>query len=255
MYPILLDIGGFELRTYGALGALAFLLGSLLGLRWADRRGWSREAVVDLIFWSALAAIAGARLLFLLQNPGSFSLWSVFNLRSGGMVFYGAPLLGVPVLLAVARRNQLPVLGVLDGMGRFGPLAHGISRLGCLGAGCCFGAHTDLPWAVTYHDPAGAAPLEVPLHPTQLYEAAGLFLLAGLTAWLERRQRFAGQLGLTWLGGYAVLRAVVETTRGDAERGFIGPLSTSQAISAAVLAAVAVAWLALARLTTSPPAT
>jgi phosphatidylglycerol:prolipoprotein diacylglycerol transferase len=243
VHPILLDLGGFELRTYGALGALAFLLACFLGLRWAARRGWEREAVVDVIFWSSLAAIAGARLLFLAQNPGSFSPFALFNLRSGGMVFYGAPLLGVPVLLAMARRRGLPLLGVLDGMGRFGPLAHGISRLGCLGAGCCYGAPTELPWAITFHDPLGAAPLDVPLHPTQLYEAAGLFALAGLTAWVERRQRFAGEVGLTWLGGYAVLRSLVELTRGDADRGFLGPLSTSQAISAVVLLAVlATGW-------------
>ncbi|HMV68004.1 MAG TPA: prolipoprotein diacylglyceryl transferase, partial [Myxococcota bacterium] len=147
MHPVLVDLGGFELRSYGALGAIGFLLAALLAIRWGERRGWSRDAVTDVIFWSSIAGIAGARLVFLLQNPGSFSPWALFDLRSGGMVFYGAPLLGLPVLLAAARRHDLPLTGVLDGAGRFAPLAHAISRVGCFAAGCCYGAPTDLPWA------------------------------------------------------------------------------------------------------------
>lgn len=247
MHPVLLHIGSFELRTYGALGALAFLMSSLLILRYGDRRGWSRDAVVDLLFWSALSAIAGARLMFAVQNPGTITPARLFDLRSGGMVYYGAPLLGVPVFLALSRRKGLPVLGLFDCLGIFAPLAHAVARVGCFGAGCCYGAPTSVPWAVTYTDPLTSAPHGVPVHPVQLYESLGLLGISALAAWLDGRGGFAGRTGLVWLGGYALLRMGVEAFRGDADRGFVGPLSTSQAIATGVLLVVAIAWVALSR--------
>lgn len=245
MHPILLHVGSFELHSYGAFGALGFLVGAFFGLRFTDREGIDRDAMIDVIFWSSIAAIVGARALFILQNPDVFpspSAW--FNLRTGGMVFYGAPLLGLPVLVGLLWRHQLPAWRVLDGFGIWLPLAHAFSRVGCVLAGCCFGRPTDLPWAVTYDHPRSLGPLDVAVHPVQLYEAAGLVLISTIAARLDPKRRFDGQTFLTWVGGYAVLRFFTETLRGDPDRGTIGPLSTSQAISVAALVLVAalVAW-------------
>ena len=71
-----------------------------------------------------------------------------------------------------------------------------------------------------------------PLHPVQLYEAAGELLLFFALSLLGRRKRWDGQVLVAYLLGYAVLRFVVELFRGDAARKFvIGALSTSQAIA------------------------
>jgi phosphatidylglycerol:prolipoprotein diacylglycerol transferase len=244
---VLVELGGFELRSYGAFGALGFLVATFLGLRYAARRGWSRDAVIDLIFWSSLAGILGARLLYLAQNPGSFSLLHVFDLRTGGMVFYGGPMLGVPVFLAVARWRALPVAGVLDGLGIFAPLAHAFARVGCVLAGCCYGAPTELPWGIVYDHPLSLAPQHVAVHPVQLYESAGLLGISALAAWWDGRKAWDGQTGLMWLGGYAGLRFFLEVFRGDPERYFVGPLSTSQAIALGVGGLVAVVWTVISR--------
>jgi phosphatidylglycerol:prolipoprotein diacylglycerol transferase len=125
-------------------------------------------------------------------------------------------------------------------------LGHIVGRLGCLFAGCCYGEPTSLPWGITFTDPFAAAnvgtPLNVPLHPTQLYEAGAEALILGLLLATERRGRsFPGRTFWLYMLLYAVSRYVIEIFRGD-PRGTVGIFSTSQFISV-VLAPLAVVML------------
>ena len=85
----------------------------------------------------------------------------------------------------------------------------------------------------------------LPVHATQLYEAAGCFVLAMLL-WrlVYPRRRYDGQVSLAFLAGYAVLRFVLEFWRDDDRGGFIG-LSTSQWIGVAIIGVV---WAASKKL-------
>lgn len=250
MHPVLIELGDFPIHTYGAAGAVGFLLLVYLLLKDAKREGWSKDGVIDVIFWSAVAAILGARAFFVIQTP---ELWgnplSWIDLRSGGSVFYGAPLVGLPVMVLVARRHKLPLARFADSVGRALPLGHALARLGCLGAGCCYGVPTTLPWAVRYTHPQSVGPADVAVHPVQAYEAAGLFLLSFLLTLRLANRRFDGEVLVLYLGGYGALRILTETFRGDAERGFfleaqLGPLiSTSQAIGGAMMLFAVIAWL------------
>jgi len=115
-------------------------------------------------------------------------------------------------------------------------LGHVIGRFGCLLAGCCYGKPTNVAWAVTFTDPAAnfnvGTPLNVPLHPTQLYEsAAGLIILVALLILEKRPGHFAGRTFWSFAFLYAVLRFIIEFFRGD-DRGMVfNVLSTSQFIS------------------------
>lgn len=245
MHPVLIDTGSFQLHTYGALAALGFLVVVFFALRAANDKGWERERIIDVIFYSALAAIVGARAFFFLQNPETIAnAWSLVDMRQGGMVFYGAPLLGIPVGVALLHRYGLPVWDVADSFARTLPLAHGMSRVGCFAAGCCYGAASDVSWAVSYDHPLSAAPHGIAMHPVQLYEATGLFLLSAVLFALEQRKRFYGQVLVAYLGSYALLRLGIELFRGDPERRFVLPqlfgelISTSQGVSLALLMVV-----------------
>lgn len=253
MHPVLIDLGGFELHSYGILGAVAFLAVSFAALRRARGLGWPQDSVVDVIFWAAVAALVGSRALWVAQNPGAIrSLVDAVNLRVGGLVFYGA-FAGLPVGAWVARRRGLPVLHVADVFAPLLAAGHAISRVGCFLAGCCYGRAFDGPWRVVFTDPRSVAPHDVGLHPVQLYEAAGLAALAGLVLAVRARAPGPGRASLAYVGGYAVLRSVTEVFRGDADRYFVleawlGPtVSTSQAIAAGLLVAVAVAARRLPR--------
>ena len=114
------------------------------------------------------------------------------------------------------------------------PLVHGIGRIGCFCAGCCYGMPTDSPIGVVY--PAGGlAPAGVPLIPVQLFEAAGDFVLCLLLC-LPLYHRYGRRLAV-YLLGYGCLRFTTECFRGDAARGLAGPLSGAQWISLACIAA------------------
>jgi phosphatidylglycerol:prolipoprotein diacylglycerol transferase len=112
-----------------------------------------------------------------------------------------------------ARSKKAALWKVADVIAPSIALGHVFGRFGCLMTGCCYGRPTNLPWAI--HFPMEHWTHGVGVHPTQIYEAllnAALYL--GLMA-LYRRKRFDGQIFAAYLIGYAVLRAVVESFRGD----------------------------------------
>jgi len=104
-------------------------------------------------------------------------------------------------------------------------------RIGCFLAGCCYGKETSVGWAVVFTNPDSLARLNVPLHPTQLYEAADGLVLFFLLSWMERRKSFDGQIFWLFVLLYSITRFFVEIFRGD-PRGFLftDVLSTSQAV-------------------------
>lgn len=260
MYPILFEIGGFPIHAYGALGALGFLVGCAIVLWRFHTLGRDVNRVTDVIFWGALAALLGSRLVFVLQNPGSVhSIGEFFNLRSGGLVFYGAFLTGPPVALALLRRGGLPLLEAWDVFATGLPVAHALSRVGCFAAGCCYGSPWDGPLAVTYPADNPLTPHDGPVHAVQLYEAGALLLIGAATnLWFPRRQ-WDGQVLATYLILYAVARALLETVRGDLARGFFleawlgQTLTFSQGVSAVFVVAATALVVARSR-ALGPPA-
>jgi phosphatidylglycerol:prolipoprotein diacylglycerol transferase len=135
----------------------------------------------------------------------------------------------------------MPVAGTLDCFAPGVELGHAIGRFGCLAAGCCWGQSCDRSWAVTFTNPDAqrmvGVPLGVPLHPTQLYEAALGIIVFAILWRLANRPHAAGAI----LGWYLVLssaaRFAVEFFRHhDQANPFGGPLSTQQWVSLGLLA-------------------
>ena len=161
-------------------------------------------------------------------------------------MFYGGLLVAVTVALLYIRKVGLPLWTTCDVFAPGIALGHVIGRFGCLFAGCCFGKPTNVPWAITFTSPFANAnvgtPLNVPLHPTQLYEAGAIFvILVFLLATEKLGRKFAGRTFWVYVLLYAIARYIIEYYRGD-ERGAVGPFSTSQFISL-ILAPLAVAML------------
>src|ERR1035438_9824628 len=156
MLPRLFQIGSFSQSTYGVLVALAFLVALSVIARLARRAGLNSDAVVNLGILCGLSAIVGAKIMmFLVDIP--------YYVRNPGEIFSMASLQAADVFAP----------GIA--------LGHGIGRLGCFAAGCCWGRPTKLPWGVTFTNPLAeqlvGVPLGIRLHPTQLYESAAEFLI------------------------------------------------------------------------------
>jgi phosphatidylglycerol:prolipoprotein diacylglycerol transferase len=240
------QIGPMTLHTYGVLLAVAFLAGLWVAARQARRDGLDSARITDMAIYVLIGGLLGAKLLLLIvewpyymKNPRD--IWSL--VQSGG-VFYGGLLGALPVAFWYARRHQLDGWRTADVLAPGVAIGQCLGRLGCFAAGCCYGRPTSVRWAVRFHDEYAArevgTPLDVPLHPTQLYEsAAALLIFLGLL-WLARHKRFQGQIALAYVALYAVVRFVIEYYRGDAARGtvFGGALSTSQFIAILMVLAV-----------------
>src|SRR5215467_5112174 len=254
MYPRLLELpwrvpyfGTVTVYTYGVLLAAAYLLGLQLALTRAKARGLDSTRVMDLGIYIIISALVGAKLLLLVTDFQTFrsNPAELLTLARSGGVFYGGLIVAVTVALLYIKRVGLPLWTTCDVFAPGIALGHVIGRLGCFFAGCCFGKPTNVPWAITFTNPFAAAnvgtPLNVPLHPTQLYEAgAELLILVFLLATEKSGRKFAGRTFWLYMLLYAISRYIIEFYRGD-ERGTVGPFSTSQFISL-LLAPLAV-WM------------
>ena len=237
MYP---EIFGSWLHTYGVLVALAFMLGLWVTGRLARAAGLNYDNVINLGVYCGLAALLGAKLmLFLVDAPYYFAhpaeIFTLSSLRAGG-VFYGGFLLALVVAGWYMRRTRLPLRKTADVFAPGIALGHGIGRLGCFSAGCCWGVECHLPWAVKFTNPAAnefvGVPLNTPLHPTQLYEAFAEFLIFTLLYIKVRKSHSPGDVISLYMILYGFTRFVVEFYRYHEQGNLMGgPFDTSQWIS------------------------
>jgi phosphatidylglycerol---prolipoprotein diacylglyceryl transferase len=241
MYPEIFHLS--FLHTYGVLVALAFLAALWMTSRLARGAGMNAEDVTNLGIYCALAAIAGAKLMMFVvdipyyrQHPGEF--FSLATLQAGG-VFYGGLIAALAVAWYYMRKVRLPLLKTADVFAPGIALGHGIGRLGCFSAGCCWGVECHLPWSATFTNPVAnqlvGVPLGIPLHPTQLYESFAEFLIFGVLYWRVRKPHPAGATIGLYLMLYSTARFMVEFFRYHEQANpFGGPLDASQWISLAL---------------------
>ena len=273
MRPVLFSVHAFgqqlAVHTYGVAIAAGFLVAIFVATRTAARTGEDPDQVRDLCFWLLVSSLVGARLLFIVTNVPDYvrlcreehDCWRAFEIWEGGLVFYGGFFGALAAGWWFMRRHKMRFWRVADLLAPSVALGHFFGRLGCFAAGCCWGSEAH---GVARHFAArfgegslalqdylarGALPpnaqLTPPLHPVQLYEAAGELVLFVALSLLGRRKRWDGQVLCAYLAGYALLRFCVELFRGDAVRKFVlGPISTSQAIALVVLpvALAVAAW-------------
>lgn len=246
MYPKLIEIGGFYLPTYGVLVALGFLAGLWVSVKLARRKQLPSDTITNLAVYVALAGMLGAKILMILFDWREYSaqpgrIFSFETLQAAG-VYQGGVILALLTAVLYTRRQKLPFLLTADVFAPGLALGHGIGRLGCLAAGCCWGVQCDLPWAITFHDPAAFAltgvPLEVPLHPSQIYESLTEFGLFGFLYWRFPKVAGSGQIVGLFLLLSSAARFGIEFTRFH-EQGLVAGLSITQwiAIALAVLGA------------------
>ena len=193
MYPELFSIGPITVYSYGVLLAVSYLLGLRVAMYRAKTWGLDANRVLDLGIYIIIAALIGAKLLLLVVDFDQFrqSPAELLSLARSGGVFYGGLILAVLVAFWYISRHNLPFWTTCDVFAPGIALGHVTGRLGCFAAGCCYGRPTTLPWGVAF--PEGLPPTTVPVHPTQLYEAAALvpiallLLYARRTGWPDRR--------------------------------------------------------------------
>ena len=233
MYPVLIRIGSFEITSFGVMVAVAALVGLWLFRKELVRAALPAEAA-DAGMVGVIGGLVGAKLLWTMEHAGEGPI-SELLLSRGGLSWYGGLIGGVGAGLVFIVRHKWPVVRTIAAATPALAFGHLIGRIGCLLVGDDYGTPTSLPWGIAF--PQGLPPTDVPVHPTQLYEAAGLAILG----WLLLRWRQSGVPDPIVLGRYCigagVLRFAVEFLRVNDR--VVGGLSVAHLVSlAAILAGV-----------------
>ncbi len=238
---------------------MGLIFGLMLIVKIGQEQGLDPDKLWNLGIIALVSGIVGAKLLMFVVEPHYLrhpsDIFSLATLQSAG-VWSGGFVLALIMCVWYMRRNDMPVLRTCDVFAPGLALGHAFGRVGCFAAGCCYGRETHVPWAVTFHNPLAnevvGTPLNVPLHPTQLYEMVVELANCLFLVWLIRRKKFEGEIIGTYMIIYGVARCFIEVFRGDPGRGeFFGFMSGTQAIAILLVIAGGLLWMRRAAL--SPP--
>lgn len=225
--PVIFSLGPLALRWYGLMYVVAIVIGLWLIRGFSARKGISEDQIFRLLWWCVIAGLLGGRLYFVIQQPDLVPDYllkpqNILATWEGGMAFYGAIFLIVPVLFWRAAKARLNPLVVLDAGALFAACAQPFGRIGNLINGDIIGFPSTLPWSTVYDNPASwacqnpaAGTCNVPVQPAAFYELLLNLLLIGVLLILARRYRRPGMLMATYLFGYALTQFLVFFVRAN----------------------------------------
>ncbi len=242
MYPELLRFGNVVISSYGVLLLVAFWSGLYIFLKMGQSRQIDTSHLFNLSLYIMIAAIAGARLFYVLMHREEFAdnwLGAVLPIQKdgtfgiGGLIFLGGLIAAVLVGIWYVRRYRLPLWKTADSAAPAVAVGIIFGRIGCFLNGCCFGNVCYQPWGIHYpeHSYANAIIGAQPLHPTQLYDAGLAALNFIILLWLNRKQLPEGILAAVFLMIYGMSRIAVDAFRYYESAMIVGGWTVNQWIS------------------------
>lgn len=232
----LLTIGNFTIHGYGLMIGIGIIAAYLVSEYRAKKQGLDSELLIPIALWVVIPGLISAKLLYYITVFDEIMVNPALLLDlTGGYVVYGGIIGGILGGYLFAKRHHINFLQYFDLVIPSVALAQGFGRIGCLLAGCCYGAVTDSPFSITFTESA-FAPNGVALLPTQIISSGLNFIHFFVLLWAAKHVKAEGQVSALYLIFYSAGRFVLEFFRGDLERGAVGALSTSQFISIFIFA-------------------
>lgn len=246
MRSTLFTVFGLPIRSYGLMMVVGFILGIWRAVRVCEKRyGIEKDRVYDIALASLLSGVIGARVVYILLNPGTESWRDFLAVWQGGLSFHGGLAAAIVVGYVYTRIARLNFLSVADLVVPSVAIGYAFTRIGCFLNGCCFGAPTDLPWGVRFMENGVLTP---PSHPTQLYATIANLLIFWLLVRLERMNRKSGFVFVAYLGLYSIYRFLIEFLRhGYSADSWVLGLTQAQGASLLMVALSAVLLLTVYR--------
>ncbi len=214
--PTLLQLGPFEIRYYGIIFALGFLI-TLFYLKWQVKKknlDLSDEQIDNLIFYCIIGVVIFARLFhiifwepkFYLNNP-----LEIFKVWRGGLAYYGG-LAGVLIaVMYFCKKNRFSFLKLMDFLSIPAIFGLALGRIANFTNSELYGTVTNLSWCVQFQNVEGCR------HPYQIYSAIKRFSIVIYLVLIDKGKHkdgfvFASALALMSLGRF-LLDFVREDTR------------------------------------------
>ncbi len=202
----LFRLGNISIYLFGVTIALGILAGIGIMLKEAKRKELNTEKMYDLVMYTIIVAMVGARLYYVLAfNPKYYlkNPMEILLVHQGGLSIQGALIAGILVALWYVRKNNLNFWKVAD---TFAPgiiLGQAIGRIGCDVFGIPM--KTIYPWGVRVGSQI--------LHPAQLYEVF-LDLILFTYLWKGRgKSKYNGEIFIKYIIGFSINRGIVEFFR------------------------------------------
>lgn len=232
MHNEIFTIGPVTVYGYGLMIAIGIFSAYFLAEYRARKIGLDAEAIFGLTCWAVVAGLIGGKILYYITTFQEIQKDPSLLLQvADGFVIYGALIGGVLGVVFYCKWKKLNCLSYFDLAVPSVALAQGFGRIGCFLAGCCYGRETDSPFAIVFHA-SDYAPNGIPLVPTQLISSGLNFIhFAILIVFAKKYKKGEGQVAGMFFALYSAGRFFLEFLRGDAERGSVGILSTSQFIA------------------------
>lgn len=248
------DLGLFELRTFGLVVALGVLVGAWLAARYGERHGVPRDTTYSLAMRMVLAGVVGSRITWVVSHWSDLdSPWDALAIWEGGLQFSGGFVFAVVAGYPVYRHwNRLTRWNSLDGYAYGLAIGLAIGRIGCYAVGEHFGRTTSFFLGTRYEGGSVREPTlgDLPLregtvfHQTALYELLYLLVIFAVLSWLlhgRRPRPRPGTAMAVFCGAYGVCRFLSDSLRVNDER--VLGLTGAQYLCLALLPTAAWIWL------------
>jgi phosphatidylglycerol:prolipoprotein diacylglycerol transferase len=230
--PVIVHIGPVALRWYGLMYVVGIIMGVLFMRGYTIRKGISQDIVYRVLWWCIVAGLIGGRLYFVVQQPNFVSFYlaqpqHILATWEGGMAFFGAIFLVLPVLFWRAKVERINPLVAIDAGALFAAAGQLFGRIGNIINGDIIGYKSTLPWATVYQNPNSFACLNpatcnVPVQPAAIYELLTNIVLLALLLFLSYRLRRPGVLMLVYLYGYVITQFLLFFVRDNVIVSFLG---------------------------------
>jgi len=244
-----ISIFGFEIAFYGITIGIGVMAGILIAAHEAKRTGQNPDTYYDLATCAVILSVIGARIYYVVFAWEQYKddIWSIFNIREGGLAIYGGVLTAIATVFVFAKVKKLSFGQLLDTAGLGLILGQIIGRWGNFFNREAFGEYTnnllamqipvnavrksDITELMLEHAEVIDGVQYIQVHPTYLYESLwNLGVLMFLLYW-RKHKKFEGEIFLMYLLGYGIGRFWIEGLRTDQLILFGTGLAVSQVLA------------------------
>lgn len=232
----LLDLGIIQIKWYSFFILIAVITASFLIIKEAKKKDINQDTIIDIIFYSLIFGIIGARVYYILFNLDFYlkSPIEMLKIWNGGLAIHGGLIAGLLFLLIYTKKKKLNFLLILDILVVGVIIAQSIGRWGNFFNGEAYGRIVSLSFLKGMHLPKFIIDNMYIngeyREPTFLYES--ILSLIGFIVLIVVRKRKnlkVGQLTGIYLIWYGIERFIIESFRSDSL--MLGPLKMAQIIS------------------------
>ena len=215
-----IDLGPFEIRTFGLMVALGVMVGAVIASRLGERWGIPADDTIGLATRLVVAGVIGARITWVLTHTDQVdSPIDVIAVWKGGLQFSGGFIAAVIVGFPTFRQwSKVTRWRMLDGLALGLTVGLAFGRIGCYAVGEHLGKHTTSFLLAVRFD--GGSTREGPpmvgqvIHNTALYELLHLVVLAALLWWILRQKPVPGSAIGWFCVWYGIARLGTDFLRG-----------------------------------------